>query len=81
MLAVAQSGGEASAMTVRIVTADEFAAVVSLPSQVAQVHAPTIPMLLNASSEDSAGRRRAFLRKGPEQQTAANFPRRVFDQR
>src|SRR4029077_11618962 len=67
-------------MTVRIVAADEFAAVVGLPSQIAQVHAPTIQVLLNASIEDSAGRRRAFLRKGPEQQTAANFPCRVFHQ-
>ncbi len=80
MLAIAQSGREAGAMTLRIVAADEFAAVVGLPSQIAQVDAPTIQVLLNASREDGAGGRRAFLREGPEQQTAANFPRRVFDQ-
>src|SRR5258708_24870988 len=79
--AIAQSGGEASAMTVRIVAADEFAAVVGLPSQIAQVHSPTIQVLLNASGEDGTGRRRAFLCEGPEQQSAANFPRRVFAQR
>jgi hypothetical protein len=38
-------------------------------------------VLLNASGENGAGRRRSFLGEGPEQQTAANFPRRVFDQR
>jgi hypothetical protein len=32
MLAIAESGGKAGAMTERIVTADEFAAVVGLPS-------------------------------------------------
>ena len=81
MLAIAQSGGETGAVPLGIVTTNEFAAVVGLPGQVAQVHAPTIQVLLNASGEDGASRRRAFLRKGPEQQTAANLPRRVFDQR
>lgn len=80
MLAIAQRGREAGLMTERIVAADEFAAVVGLPSQIAQVDAPTIQVLLNASREDGAGGRRAFLREGPEQQTAANFPGRVFDQ-
>ncbi|HYL74147.1 MAG TPA: hypothetical protein VEU96_08060 [Bryobacteraceae bacterium] len=79
VLAVAQSGGETRAMALRIVAADEFAAVVGLPGQIAQVHAPTIQVPLNASGEDGAGRRRAFLGEGPEQQTAAHFPRRVFD--
>jgi hypothetical protein len=81
MLVIAQSDREAGTMTERIVAADEFAAFVSLPSQIAQVDAPTIQVLLYASREDGAGGRRAFLRNGPEQQTAANFPRRVFDQR
>jgi len=81
VLAVAQRCGEARAMALRIVAADEFAAVVGLPGQVAQVHSPTIQVLLNASGEDGAGRRRAFLREGPEQQTATNFPRRVLHQR
>lgn len=80
MLAVAQSCREAGAMTVGIVTADEFAAVVGLPGQIAEVHAPTIQVLLNASGEDGTGRRRTFLREGPEEQAAANFSRRVFDQ-
>ncbi len=43
MLAIAQRGREAGLMTERIVAADEFAAVVGLPSQIAQVDAPTIP--------------------------------------
>jgi hypothetical protein len=68
-------------MAVRIVTADEFAAVVGLPGQITQIHASTIQVLLNASGKDGAGGRRAFLGEGPEEQTAANFPRRVFDQR
>ena len=51
-----------------------------LPSQIAQVDAPTIEVLLNASGEDGAGDRRSILCEGPEQQTAANFPGRVFDQ-
>jgi hypothetical protein len=32
-------------------------------------------VLLKASSEDGAGRCRAFLREGPKEQTAANFLR------
>jgi len=80
MLTVAQSGGETRAMPLRIVTANEFAAVVGLPSQIAQIHAPTIQVLLNASRKDGAGCRRTLLSKGPEEQTAAHFPRRIFDQ-
>lgn len=79
MLAIAQSGREAGAMTEGIVTADEFAAVVGLTSQIEQVDAPTIQVLLNASGEDGAGGRRAFLGEGPKHQTAENFPGRVFD--
>jgi len=81
MLAVAQSRGKAGALSVPIVAADEFATVVGLPGQIAQRHVPTVQVLLNASSEDGAGRRRTFLSEGPEEQSAADFARGVFDQR
>ena len=64
MLAVAEGFGE---------IAFEFAAVVGLPDQIAQRDAVAIQMLLDARSEDGAGRSAACLGEGPEQQAAANF--------
>jgi len=68
-----------SAMAVGIVTAGEFTTVVGLPGQVAQVAAPAIQALRNASGEVGSSRRRAFLGKGPEEQIAAHFTRHIFE--
>ena len=57
----------------------EFAAVVGLPDQIAQRDAVAIQVLLDAGSENGAGRGAAFLGKGPEQQAAANIASGVLD--
>ena len=53
--------------------ANEFAAIVSLPGQVAQIDAAAIQVLLDARGEDCAGRRGTFLCERPEQQATANL--------
>jgi hypothetical protein len=58
MLAVAESFWE---------IAFEFAAVISLPNQVAQRDAVAVQMPLDAGGEHRAGRSAARLREGPEQ--------------
>ena len=70
MLAVTESLGE---------VAFEFTAVVGLPDQIAERDAVAIQMLLNAGSEDGAGRRRTFLRESPEEQSAANIASGVLN--
>src|ERR1700690_3619497 len=70
MLTIAEGFGE---------IAFEFPAVVGLPDQIAQRDAVAVQVLLDAGSEDGAGRGAAFLGKGPEQQTAANIASRVLD--
>ena len=57
----------------------EFAAIVGLPDQVTERDTVTIQVLLDAGSEDGAGRGTALLGKRPEQQTAANLAGRVLD--
>ncbi len=81
MLAVSQRGGEAGGLAGGIVASDEFAAIVSLPGQVAQIDAAAIQVLLDARGEDRAGRRGTFLCESPEQQATANLACRVFHQR
>lgn len=58
----------------------EFTAIVGLPDQVTQRDAIASQMLLDARSEDSAGRGTAPLGEGPEQQAAANFASGVLNQ-
>ncbi|HEY1159690.1 MAG TPA: hypothetical protein VGE83_03620 [Terracidiphilus sp.] len=58
---------------------DELGTVVGLPYQIAQRDATAIEVLLNAGGEDGAGSGGAALGKGPEQQSAAHFARRVLD--
>ena len=58
MLAVTQGHGKVTF---------EFAAVVSLPDQIAQRDTIAIQVLLDAGSEDGAGRGTALLGKRPEQ--------------
>ena len=70
MLAVAESGGE---------IAFELAAVVGLPSQIAQRDAVAMQMLLNARGENGAGGSRALFSEGPEQQAAAHIAGGVLD--
>ena len=70
MLTVAEGFGK---------VAHEFAAVVGLPDQIAQRDAVAIEVLLDAGSENGAGRGAAFLGKGPEQQAAANIASGVLD--
>jgi len=70
MLAVTESLGE---------VAFEFTAVVGLPDQIAERDAVAIQMLLNAGSEDGAGRRRTFSRESPEEQSAANIASGVLN--
>ena len=81
MLAVAESGGEASGVATAIVTADELGAVVGLPDQIAEGNAATFEVLLNAGGEDGTGGRGTALGKGPEQQAAAYLAGGVFDGR
>src|SRR5208282_1685502 len=59
----------------------EFTAVVGLPDQIAQRDAIAIQVLLDAGSENGAGRGAAVLGKGPEQQAAANIASGVLDDR
>ena len=73
MLAVPQGGGEARALASGIVATDEFAAIVGLPGQMAQIDAAAIQVLLDARGEDRAGRRGTFLCERPEQQATANL--------
>ena len=81
MLAVAESGGEASGVATAIMTADELGAVVGLPDQIAERNAATLEVLLNAGGEDGTGGRGTALGKGPEQQAAAHLAGGVFDGR
>ncbi len=71
VLAVAESAGKIPF---------EFAAVVSLPDQIAEGDAIAIEMQLNAGSEHRAGSGAAFFGKGPEQKTAADFSGGVLDE-
>ena len=57
----------------------EFAAVVSLPDQIAQRYAVAMQMLLDAGSEDRAGGSAALLGESPEQQTAADIAGSVLN--
>ena len=57
----------------------EFAAVVSLPDQIAQRDAVAMQMLLDAGSEDRAGGSAALLGESPEQQTAADIAGSVLN--
>ena|SRR5689334_8094074 len=70
VLAVAESLGK---------IALELAAVVGLPDQVAERNAVAIQVLLDARSENRAGRSAALFGKGPKQQATANFPRGVLN--
>src|SRR5690242_20886002 len=72
VLAVAESFGEITF---------EFATIVGLPDQIAQRNTIAFQVLLNARGEDRTGGSPAILREGPEQQTAANFPGGVLNQR
>jgi hypothetical protein len=79
MLAVAEGGGEAGAVTVPVVCADELTAVVGLPDQIAQLDPVAVKVTLDTGSEDDTGSRRAALSKGPEQQPTADFTSGVLD--
>jgi len=72
VLAVAQGSGKAGAVAVAVEAADELAAVVGLPDQIAQRNAAALQVLLNAGGKDGAGGGGAALGKGPEQQAAAH---------
>ncbi len=72
VLAVAEGFGE---------IAFELATIVGLSDQIAQRDATTVQKLLNARSEDCAGRGATFFGESPEQQPAANFARGVLDSR
>ena len=63
VLAVAESFGK---------VALELPAVVGLPDQIAEGDAAAIQMLLDAGSEDGAGRSGSLLGESPEQQAAAD---------
>lgn len=56
VLAVAERGGEAGGMALVVVVADEFAAVVSLPDQMAQLDAVAFQIPLDSRGERGAGR-------------------------
>jgi hypothetical protein len=72
VLTVAENGGE---------IAFELAAIVGPPDQIAQRNATAIEQLLNAGSEDRAGRGAALLCKCPGQEPAAHFAGGVLDGR
>ena len=71
MLAVAEGAGKGAL---------EFTAVVGLPDQVTERDTVTIQVLLDAGSEDGAGRGTALLSERPEQQPAANLAGGVLDE-
>ena len=62
-----------------VVAADELAAVVGLPDQIAQRNAATMEVLLDTGGKHGTGSRRTALGKSPEQQAAAHFAGGVFD--
>ena len=70
VLAVTKSFGE---------IALELAAVVGLPEPIAERDAVAIQMLLDARSEDGAGRGAACVGEGPEEQAAADIACGVLD--
>src|SRR5712692_882959 len=72
VLAIAESGRK---------IAFELAAVVGLPDQIAQRDAVAIQVLLDACGEDRTEGGRTLLRKGPEQQAAANIAGGVLNNR
>src|SRR5208282_4976858 len=57
----------------------ELPTVVGLPDQIAERDAIAVQVLLDPGGEDGAGRSRTLLRKGPEQQSAANITGRVLN--
>ena len=57
----------------------ELTAVVGLPDQIAERDAVAIQVLLDARSEDGAGRGAALFGESPEQQAAANVAGGVLD--
>jgi len=73
MLALAEGGGEAGTGAVVLELADEFAAVIGLPSEVAEFDAAAGQMSLNAGREAGAGRSRAAGGEGQELQAAADL--------
>jgi len=59
-------------VAVAVEAADEFAAVVGLPDQIAEGNAAALQMLLNAGRENGTGGSRSMLGESPEQQSAAH---------
>ncbi len=66
-------------MAVAIEAADELAAVVGLPDQVAERNAAALKMLLYAGGKDSAGSGGTALSESPKQQAAAYVAGGVLD--
>ena len=66
-------------MALAVEAANELAAVVGLPDQVAERDATALEMLLDAGGEDSAGGSGAALSEGPKQQTTAHVTGSVLD--
>src|ERR1700739_181422 len=59
----------------------ELSTVVGLPDQIAERDTVAVQMLLNAGSENGAGRRAALLGESPEQQAAADVAGGVLNDR
>src|SRR5437870_327798 len=61
--------------------ADEFAAVISLPGEIAEDHPTALQVNLHALGKQRAGRSRSSGSKGQELQAAADVARGVLDLR